>query len=199
MLEMSTRRPDTDITLGAWMQGADLRGHKVNVPEIRSRRLQGRNEYVWEENDNRTQRLPVEPDALFSLHFSGGRQSHFCYEADRGTMPLAEILKKLRAYHHFIKRQQNHKEAFGVHPIRAVLIETTDEQRARKMMELAQHAAVLGEGRRTALFWFVISRVFTAPVDGVGRTAHLVDPRVILDPVWALPDFTMHSLMDVEN
>jgi hypothetical protein len=31
-------------------------------------------------------------------------------------MPAADVLKKLRAYYHFIKRQQKHKEAFGVPP-----------------------------------------------------------------------------------
>ena len=47
------------------------------------------------------------------------------------------MLKKFRAYYHFIKKQQRHKEAFGIHPIRAVLVETTDEARARRLMELA--------------------------------------------------------------
>ena len=87
-----------------------------------------RNEYTWEERDE-TIRLPVEPDAMFSLRFRGKRADeqllHFCYEADRGSMPMADMLKKFRAYYHFIKRQQKHKEAFGVHPIRAVLVETT--------------------------------------------------------------------------
>jgi len=58
------------------------------------------------------------------------------------------MMKKFRAYFHFIKRQQKHKEAFGVHPIRAVLIETTEEPRARKLMDLAQHPAVIGGGTR---------------------------------------------------
>jgi hypothetical protein len=100
-----------------------------------SRRIEGSNHYVWQEHDNRIQKLPVEPDALLSLRFADGRLSHFCYEADRGTMPMADMLKKLRAYYHFIKRQQKHKEAFGVHPIRAVLIETTDELRARNEID----------------------------------------------------------------
>ena len=63
--------------------------------------------------------------------------SHFCYEADRGPMPTADMRTKLRAYRHFIK-QQLHGEASGMHPIRAVLIETTDEPQARKLMNLAQ-------------------------------------------------------------
>ena len=55
---------------------------------------------------------------MFSPRFPDNRTSHFCYEADCGSMPMADMLKKFRAYYHFIKRQQKHKEAFGVHPSR---------------------------------------------------------------------------------
>jgi len=177
----------------------------VNVPEITSRRIAGTNEYAWEEQDC-SYRLPVEPDAIFSLRFprhgSEGQLVHFCYEADRGSMPLADMLKKLRAYYHFIKRQQKHREAFGVHPIRAVLIETTDEARARKLMDLAKHPAVIGAGKRSSLFWFTISPLFTAPTDANGEKplpGYLERPTVILDRLWALPDVTMHGLGDAEN
>jgi hypothetical protein len=200
MLEMAGRNSDGKVELASWHQGSELRGHKVNVPEIRSRRVAGSNEYVWEEHDNKTQRLPVEPDALFTLRFADGRLSHFCYEADRGTMPPADMLKKLRAYHHFIKRQQKHKDAFGVHPIRAVLIETTDETRARKLMELAQDVAVLGEGKRTSLFWFAISPLFTTPAATDSKAPHYLERAdVVLKQLWALPDLTLHSLTDAEN
>jgi hypothetical protein len=173
MLEMASRNSGGKIELASWHQGSELRGHKVDVPEMRSRRVEDSNEYVWDEHDVKTTRLPVEPDALFSLLFSDRPQPvHFCYEADRGTMPLADIMKKLRAYHHFIKRQQKHKTAFGVHPIRAVLIETTDEPRARKLMELAQHSAVIGGGKRPSLFWFVISPLFTTPAQTNGNKPH---------------------------
>jgi hypothetical protein len=131
MLEMASRNSQGRVEHVAWQQGAQLRGGKVEVPEIRARRLEGSNEYVWGEED-KTTRLPVEPDALFSLRVPSRPATeqlvHFCYKADRGTMPLVDMLKKLRAYHHFIKRRQKHREAFGVHPIRAVLIETTDEE-----------------------------------------------------------------------
>ena len=80
-------------------------------------------------------------------------------------MPMADMLKKFRAYCHFIKRQQLHRKAFGIHPIRAVLVETTTEERARKLMELAEHPAVIGTGRRSALSWFIISPLFTQRVD----------------------------------
>ena len=49
---------------------------------------------------------------------------------------MTDMLRKLRAYYQFVKRQQR-RTAFGVHPIRAVLIETTDEARGKKLIELA--------------------------------------------------------------
>ena len=195
MLEMSSRDSASGVSLAAWRQGAELRGHKAEVPEMTSRRIKGTNEYAWEEHDNRWQKLPVEPDAIFSLRLAEGRLSHFCYEADRGTMPVADMLKKLRAYYHFIKRQQTHKDAFGVHPIRAVLIETTDESRARKLMEVATHQAVIGTATRSALFWFTISPMFAS----ASRRAYLSHPHLILDRLWALSDQTMLSLGDAEN
>jgi Replication-relaxation len=204
MLEMSSRGPENGVQLAAWRQGAELRGNKVKVPELKSRRVEGTNEYVWEELD-RTFRLPVEPDALFSLRFSDrspNQLSHFCYEADRGSMPMADMLKKFRAYYHFIKRQQLHTKAFGIHPIRAVLIETTTEARARKLMELAEHPAVIGAGKRSALFWFIISPLFTASPDTAkneNTPAYLFQPKLVLESLWALPDLTMHALCDSEN
>ena len=205
MLEMSCRNTIRQVEIAAWQQGAALRGHKVQVPELKSRRIEGTNEHRWQELET-TYRLPVEPDALFTLRFldrPGEQQlSHFCYEADRGTMPMADMLKKFRAYYHFIKRQQKHKAAFGVHPIRAVLIETTDEPRARKLMDLVQHPAVVDQGKRSSLFWFVISPVFTRAVElGNGQQAivWLRRPEIVLDRIWALSDNTLHALHDPDN
>lgn len=204
MLEMAARRSDGQVTLAAWHQGALLRA-KVSAPKTRSRRVEATNEHIWEESDE-TERLPVEPDALFSLQFSspeGGtpvsHMSHFCYEADRGTMTPADMLRKFRAYYHFIKRRQGHKEAFGVHPIRAVLIEAPDEPRARKLMDLAQTSMVSGAGKRAGLFWFTIAPLFTERRITIGAPTYLARPEILLDRVWALPDRTMHALTDTEN
>jgi len=201
MLEMASRRRNSQAQIAGWRHGSELRGNKAEVPEISSSRVAGGNEYVWKEHDNSTQKLPVEPDAVSSLRLNDGRVSHFCYEADRGTMPMADMMKKFRAYFHFIKRQQKHKEAFGIHPIRAVLIETTDESRARKLMDLAQHPAVIGGGKRSSLFWFVISPLFTASdtPDARGIAPYLTRPEVVLDRLWATPDTVRHSLTDAEN
>ena len=206
MLEMASRSSSAPVELAAWRQGAELRGNKVHVPEIRSRRMDGTNDYAWEERDQ-TIRLPVEPDAMFSLRLRERQAEeqllHFCYEGDRGSMPMADMLKKFRAYYYFIKRQQKHKVAFGVHPIRAVLVETTSEQRARKLMDLAQHPAVVGASKRSALFWFTISPLFAEPLvnKSADRTvpSYLDKPEIVLNPIWALPDQSLHTLGDAEN
>lgn len=170
-----------------------------------SQRRPGSNEYFWEEQDQTT-RLPVEPDALFSLglSFNDGRQQvvNFLYEADRGSMSMADMLRKFRAYYHFIKRQQKHKEAFGIHPVRAVLVETTNEQRARKLMELVSSPAVIGYSQRSALFWFSVSPLFTrtaSAANGASVPEYLLNPGLVLARIWALPDLSMIGLTELEN
>src|SRR5579883_2038936 len=67
MLEMACRSRDGRTELHGWCQGGQLAGHKVEVPKVKSSR--GGNEYFWEESDQ-MERLPVEPDAMFTLRFS---------------------------------------------------------------------------------------------------------------------------------
>jgi hypothetical protein len=172
----------------------------VDVPKVRSLKQGG--QLFWQEASE-TERLPVEPDALFTLRFSsrpqGAQLAHFFYEADRGTMVITDMLKKFRGYHHFIKKQQRHKEAFGVHPIRAVLVETTEESRAVKLMQLAEHPLVSGSGKRAGLFWFCISPLFTDPQEGIPLPRYLDKPEAVFNAIWALPDRTLHTLADEEN
>lgn len=191
-----------------WRQGGELAGHKVELPKVTSIRNAGGRGYTWQQHDE-TVHLPVEPDALFTLRFTGRPADeqlvHFCYEADRGTMVATDMLKKMRAYYYFIKRQQKHKEAFGVHPIRAVLIETTDEGRGDKLMDLVGHPLVAGSGKRAGLFWFTISPLFTNSIptaEGATTSSlprYLDRPATILDSIWALPDRSLHALGDIEN
>ena len=53
MLEMASRGPNSPTQIAGWRHGAELRGHKAEVPEISSSRVAGGNEYVWKEHDNR--------------------------------------------------------------------------------------------------------------------------------------------------
>ena len=200
VVEMACRKSGGVVALEAWCQGGQIAGHKAEVPKVRSSRHGG--ELFWQEVDE-TERVPVEPDALFTLRFKNrpeDRQlAHFFYEADRGTMVLTDMLRKLRGYHHFIKKQQRNKEAFGIHPIRAVLVETTDEARGKRLMELVNHPLVAGPAKRAGLFWFSISPLFTDPLADSSIPRYLHQPDVIFEPIWALPDRSLHALSDAEN
>jgi hypothetical protein len=70
MLEMASRRSDSAIQLSSWRQGPDLRGHKAEVPEMKSRSVERSNTYVWESQNNRTLRLFRRRTALFLLRFA---------------------------------------------------------------------------------------------------------------------------------
>ena len=200
MVEMACKRSGGAVSLEAWCQGGQVAGHKADVPKVRSSKVGG--EFFWQEVDE-NERLPVEPDALFTLRFAdraeGHHLTHYCYEADRGSMVMTDMLKKFRGYYHFIKKQQEHREAFGVHPIRAVLVETTDEARGKKLMDLVGHPLVAGPGKRAGLFWFSISPLFTDPTVDSPVPRYLDQPEAILEPIWALPDHSLHALGDTEN
>ncbi len=44
-----SRMDHSQAQLVSWHHGAELRGHKAEVPEISSRKVLGSNEYVWQE------------------------------------------------------------------------------------------------------------------------------------------------------
>src|ERR1019366_7578654 len=200
MVEMACRKSGGAVALDAWCQGGQIAGHKAEVPRVRSTKQGG--QVFWQEVGE-TERVPVEPDALFTLRFKNRPEeqqlAHFFYEADRGTMVLTDMLRKFRGYHQFIKNQQRQKEAFGIHPVRAVLVETTDEARGKRLMELVNHPLVAGPAKRTGLFWFTISPLFIDPVEGSPVPRYLDQPQLVLDPIWALPDRALRALGDLEN
>jgi hypothetical protein len=191
LLEMGCRKSAGRIELASWSQGAPLARRKVELPKVTSTRQGNR----------------YEPDALFSLRFSDRPAEeqlvHFFFEADRGTMVASDMLKKLRGYYHLIKRQKRHAELFGVHPVRSVLIETTSEPRGKRLMELVSHPMVCGPAKRAGLFWFTISPLFIDPLPSATSKRplprYLHQPEVVFDPIWALPDSTLHGLADVKN
>lgn len=200
LVEMACGKLGGEAMLEAWCQGGQIAGHKADVPKVRSSRQGG--QLLWQEVAE-TERLPVEPDALFTLRLArrpeGQQLVHFFYEGDRGTMVLTDMLKKFRDYHYFIKKQQRHKEALGIHPVRAVLVETTDEPRGKRPMELVNHPLVSGPAKRTGLFWFTISPLFTDPRQGSALPRYLNQPELVLDPIWAWPDRALHALGDAAN
>jgi hypothetical protein len=206
MVEMACRKSGGNVVLETWCQGGQIAGQKAEVPKVKSSRQGG--DIFWQETAE-TERLPVEPDALFTLRFRNRPESdqlaHFCYEADRGTMTTTDMLRKFRAYFHFIKKQQRHREAFGIHPIRAVLTETTSEARGKSLMALVNHQLVSGPGKRAGLFWFTISPLFTdstlASADARERPLprYLREPEIVMDRIWAVPDRSILAMGDAEN
>jgi hypothetical protein len=58
---------------------------------------------------------------------------------------------------------------------------------------------------RAGLFWFTISPLFGDRVPAKSgtsaqpRSLHLEKPAIVLDPIWALPDHSLHALRDAEN
>src|SRR5258708_192775 len=100
------------------------------------------------EGTNTPARIQWFSDRIEILSPGGPYLAHFFYEADRGTMNTTDMLEKRRAYYHFIKKQQRHKEAVDIHPVRAVHIETKGGARARKLMQLTHHRLVCGQSKR---------------------------------------------------
>lgn len=187
LLELGSRKTNGTVQLEQWKQGPEL-WNRVEVPEIKQNRETGR----WEDLD-KIEYLPHRPDAFFTLYFptkpEGQQRSHFLYEADRGTENTTRFKMKLRAHWHFTVKQRRHRtgSAYGVHAIRAVLIESTDMHWAHQLRESAKHPIV--SNRPSPLFWFTTSDLFTKPVDQGNRTVprYLLEPELIFSRIWATP------------
>jgi hypothetical protein len=182
------------VKLDAWSQGGPLAGNKVQVPKIKSSR-QG-SDYFRQESDE-TERLPVEPDALFTLGFAAGKQgtgsaSSLFLPSRPGHHEHHGHAEKLRACYHFIKKQQRHREAFRHSP---------DPGRAGGDYQRNPCAPVDGtrasppprwEDKRAGLFWFTISSLFVAQAPEAARdhkpAQYPGTPEVLPGPIWALPD-----------
>ncbi len=83
------------------------------------------------QEDNKQVKLPIRPDAFFTLEDSrrteGGNQVHYFLEADRSTTTLKRFQRKIRAYGNYFK-QGLHIEKFGVNNVRVVTICLTPER-----------------------------------------------------------------------
>ena len=92
MVEMACKKSGGAVALEAWRQGGQVAGHKVDVPKVRSSKVGG--EFFWQEVDE-TERLPVEPDAPFTLRFAdraeGQQLTHFCYEASTSSKMTGQV------------------------------------------------------------------------------------------------------------
>jgi hypothetical protein len=125
--------------------------------------------------------LPHRPDALFTLYFpnavEGQQHANYLYEADRGTSSLPRIREKLEAHLQFFM-QGKHIEAYGFRKLRAVLVETLTEERARQIRRVATELAAQMPLARI-LFWFsYISLMDDAQFANTRRWSCAADDRL---------------------
>jgi len=99
--------------------------------------------------------LPHRPDALLALRLpsahEGQQRANFFYEADRNTTALPRFKQKVEAYIHHLKQRKH--EALNIKRIRAVLVETTTDERIAALMTVVA-AFAASEPLAGVLFWF---------------------------------------------
>ncbi|HEV7681912.1 MAG TPA: replication-relaxation family protein [Pyrinomonadaceae bacterium] len=195
MLELACKDSAGRVELSDFQQGPGL-WHKVEVPKLSYKDGQCR------ETDQKEQ-LPHRPDAFFTLSFPGDASReplHYFYEADRHRTNTHKYNKKLRAHFHFVVKQKQHQQVYGINRIRAVLTETVDDDWAEGLRQAANHVSVSGS-KPSPLFWFTTSRLFVqdAPKPEGARAlpTYLTQPDILFRKIWASPvDDTFHSLID---
>lgn len=130
--------------------------------------------------NDRVYDVGVVPDLVFGLLFSDVSRRCFMVEIDRGTMPIfladfrqTSFERKMQAYLAAYDQGQ-HVRQFGLKTFR-VLVETTDQQRVRSMIERAQR---LNAPESLWLFLFCLTNGLQRGdplthcwVDGRGRAA----------------------------
>jgi hypothetical protein len=194
MLELACGLSSGRVELSNFQQGPSI-WSRVEVPQLTYK------DGAWSETDE-VESLPHRPDAFFTLSFpeQDRGQLHFFYEADRHRTDTNKFNKKLRAHFHFaVKQKELLKERYGLSRIRAVLTETIDDEWAERLRSAANHVTVSGS-KRSPLFWFTTSRLFTEPVEAPGQKralpTHLHRPDIVLENICATPvDNTLYSLM----
>lgn len=121
--------------------------------------------------DNRgSNRLPVRPDAFFTLadpeRPEGANRANFALEADRSTTTQTRFEEKIRAYWSYIE-QGRHVQKYGVKGFRVLTVTVTDA-RARNLCALA--ASTLPERGRKYFLFVSLDRLLSE------RGAYLRDP-----------------------
>jgi hypothetical protein len=209
MVELGCKQTEGMVELSFWQQGPGL-WNSIEVPKVGSRleTRAGRQERVWYMDDG-TEKLPHRPDALFTLALhrdeAEPEQVSFFYEADRKTTNTTRLIKKLRAHFHYIVVEKKHQEHYNVPRIRAVLVETLDENWAEHLRQQVGAHPVVSK-KPSPLFWFTHSGAFASPVEieegiSVKRKRvvpfFLQNPKVIFERQWrcAVNDNT-YSLLD---
>ncbi len=151
----------------------------------------------------------VKPDLLFTLHLPDQNLDLvYPYEAERGTNTHTFVVKKLRAYHQFVIKQKQHRDAWGAARVHAVLIETSDLEAANLLFPATIHPSIRGitldeqgldshqaleQRRRNAspLFRLTHSDLFAENQFVGDRTIPLFvrQPDVIVSNIWCKPRY----------
>jgi hypothetical protein len=154
------------VRLIAWREGTELHDSVVAIDK------------------KGTSRLPVRPDAFFTLLDSrrgkGANRANFDLEADRSPTILTRFQEKLRAYWAYIE-QGRHEKKFGVKGFRVLTVTLTDA-RAKNLTAVA--ASVLPE-RGRKYFLFVPLNILSASSDPVSERL-CFSPRTSVTELHAL-------------
>jgi hypothetical protein len=113
-------------------------------------------------------RVPVAPDAFFTLKDAKGR-AHFLVEADRGTMTVTRFTLKLQAYAAWWK-EKKHEEKLGIRFFR-VLTVTSSAERLANLVRAARSIEGVA----------ALGRMFLFTHEG---TLSLARPESVLEPIW---------------
>jgi len=133
--------------------------------------------------DGTHQLLSVDPDEIFGLRPSGGRESYFMFERDRGEMPIHRRKSKDQTYYakkmltyYEANRAGEHVQELGIANFRVATV-TTTPSRVQEMIE-AQKEIANGRGSNLFLFTDEASLAGCSPLDvqwttGQGRQVRI--------------------------
>lgn len=189
MLERACNKSGDKVKLLGFYQGSQL-WNNIDVSKVyhdQEGRLQESEE---------TETLPHRPDAFFALHFPDrtGEDQTVCYfyEADRRTTSIKKMQKKLRAHFHYIVKQKKHVEDYGVKRIRAVLVESIDDDWTNNLRISARNPIV--SGKPSPLFWFTPSdlafeKLIAVKIKSAEKQIpiFLEKPELVFGKIWATP------------
>lgn len=185
LLQTACNNSNGQVVLENWKQGSSL-WSSISMPAF------SYDERKFQEYDKK-ETVPVRPDGFFTLYFpfqtEEKQREHFFYEADRNRSSTNRMVKKLRAYYHFLVKQRKQEQVYGISGVKAVLVETIDSKSASMLREAAQKPMVSGK-ETSPLFWFTSSSIFTKKQHVSSNNArqqlplYLLKPEVIFRRIW---------------
>lgn len=165
-VKLSLTSKTGDVRLVSWTEGSQL------FDEVIAMDAKG------------SSRLPIRPDAFFSLKDSlrpeGANRTHFVLEADRSTANHTRFQEKIRGYWSYVEQGRPEKK-FGVKGFRVLTVTLTDA-RAKNLTALA--ASLVPERARKYFLFISLSKLNSAsnPI----REAVCYSPRGAVDQLHSL-------------